>query len=89
MANDWGPKKAAQNLAKHGIAFERIEDFDWHSALIRADTRQDYGEVRLVALGLIGARLHHVTFTIRRKVTWIISLRKASDKEMDRYEDET
>jgi uncharacterized DUF497 family protein len=54
MAYDWAVRKAAQNLAKHGIAFEVIEEFDWHHALIRADTRNDYGEVQLVALGLIG-----------------------------------
>ena len=33
-----------------------------------------------------GARVFHVTFTIRGSVTWIISARKANKREQRRYE---
>lgn len=74
-------------MAKHGVAFEAAEGFEWGSALIRADLRISYGEVRLNALGAIGGRLHMLTYTIRRRV-WIISLRKASRQEVRFYASE-
>ena len=87
MPYGWNPIKAAANLAKHGVAFQAAEGFEWDTAVVRADTRASYGEVRLVALGVIGERLHSLAFTIRRTV-WIISLRKASAREVGLYERE-
>ena len=81
----WNPTKAAANLAKHGVAFEAAEDFEWSTALVEADTRVNYGEIRLEAVGAIGDRLYVLVFTIRR-VIWVISLRKANRKEVRRYE---
>ena len=86
MLYGWNPEKRASNLAKHGVDFSEVEDFAWETALVRADVRQHYGEVRLNALGLIGDRLHVLTFTIRRAGLWLISLRKANNKEVERYE---
>ena len=65
-----------------------VESFEWATALVEADTRHDYGEVRLKALGVIGERVHVLVYTIRR-VTWIISLRKAKNEEIKRYEGES
>ncbi len=86
MANDWNPAKCAGNIAKHGLDFTVAENFEWATALVQADTRHDYGEVRLAAYGLIGNRLHVLVFTIRRNATWIISLRPANRKEIRAYE---
>ena len=68
----WTPAKNASTLAKsgerlrstHGVAFEALEGFDWATAAVFADLRNSHSEVRLNAYGLIGDRLHHVTFTI-------------------------
>lgn len=87
MPYDWNPVKCASNIAKHGIEFAEVYDFEWATALVRADTRHDYGEVRLKALGAIGDRLHSLTYTIRRS-TWIISLRRANQKEIRQYASE-
>lgn len=46
-----GPKKLAQNVAKHGVWFDIAEAFDWESAVVRVDDRNDYPEVRLIATG--------------------------------------
>ena len=54
-------------------------------AIVGADTRRDYGEVRLIAVGTIGTRVHVVVYTIRRTTTWIIRLRRANRKETARY----
>jgi len=89
MRYGWDPGKHAKNLAKHNTAFEVASGFDWETALVRGDTRESYGEVRLVALGAIGDRLYSLVFTIRRPVVWIMSLRKASRKEVRDYASES
>ncbi|MFT3814421.1 MAG: BrnT family toxin [Acidovorax sp.] len=49
------------------------------------DSRKRYGESRLTATGLIGARLFVLTFTLRGNAVRIISLRKANQREVRRY----
>ena len=41
---------------------EAAEGFEWDTALEREDNHLDYGEIRFVALGLIGNRLHVLVF---------------------------
>ncbi len=48
---EWDEKKAAGNLAKHGVAFDAIQDFDWANSVEVEDDRFDYGEDRCVAIG--------------------------------------
>jgi uncharacterized DUF497 family protein len=62
-------------------------DFDWSSALIVEDMRKDYGEPRYQALGLIEDRLHMLVYTPRTDRIHIISLCKANDREIRRYEE--
>lgn len=87
MLYKWDARKAKVNLAKHGIAFETVEGFDWETALVLADTRRDYGEDRFVALGKIGGRLHSLVFTSRNDTIRVISLRKANNREIGSYEE--
>lgn len=63
MLHDWDQAKASENLAKHGVAFETVQGFDFDAAVVSVDDRQDYGEVREVATGPIGDRLHVLVFT--------------------------
>jgi uncharacterized DUF497 family protein len=46
---EWDERKAAANVAKHGVAFDTIYEFDWLTSVEVADDRFDYGEDRLVA----------------------------------------
>lgn len=85
----WDPAKAAGNLAKHGMAFEAADGFQFETALVRATLRHGDGEPRLEAYGLIGDRLHVMVYSVETAATRVISLRKANDREMGRYEDET
>jgi uncharacterized DUF497 family protein len=84
MPYEWDSTKAAANLAKHGVAFEAIEGFDWSTARVWADLRVGDPEGRLLALGLIGSRVYVVVFVVRRTIR-IISLRPANAKEAMRY----
>jgi uncharacterized DUF497 family protein len=86
MRFSFDPAKAAANIAKHGVAFSVVEDFEWDEALVRADVRFDYAEPRMVALAPVGNRLYSLVFSVERRTLRIISLRKASTKEIRLYE---
>ena len=83
------PAKDAANMAKHGVSLTEAAGFEWGTAVVWPDTRRDYGEARMVALGYIGLRIMALVFvdrppeqpTERR----IISLRKANSREVKRY----
>ena len=62
MQIEFDPAKDRANVTKHGMSLRTAERFDWDTALEREDDRFDYGEVRFVALGLIGDRLHVLVF---------------------------
>ena len=83
------PAKDALNLAKHGFSLLDAVGFEWETAVVWPDTRRDYGEPRMAALGYIGLRIMSVVFVDRppeqpteRRV---ISLRKANTREVKRY----
>lgn len=86
MAITYDPEKNEKNIALRGISFDRADDFDWSSALIVEDLRKDYGERRFQALGFIEERLHVLVFTPRAGNVHVISLRKANEREVKRYE---
>jgi hypothetical protein len=81
----WDEAKRTANLAKHGVDFVVLGDFDWRDANIFEDRRRPYGEVRMVAHGLIRGRLHVVVYTFRDDMLRIISLRKANSREIRAY----
>ena len=86
---DWDDAKNAGNLRKHKVGFEAAERFDWDRAFITADSREDYGEHREVAIGFICDVLHYLVFTMRGERVRIFSLRKANKLEGQRYVKET
>ena len=78
---EWDEKKRERALRVHGVDFADAERFDWDSADIREDTRQDYGETRFLSIGPIDERLHVMVWCWRDDVVRIISLRKANRRE--------
>jgi uncharacterized protein len=85
----WDESKRAANLKNHKVDFATARHFEWETALIIPDDREDYGELREIALGFIGVRLHVMAFTRRNGNVRIISLRKADRREIQRYVDST
>ena len=53
--------------------------------LEKEDTRRDYGETRIIALGRSEGRILHVVYTRRNSVLRIISARKANRDERAEY----
>ncbi len=87
MRIEFDPAKDRENRKKHGISLALADQFDPQKLITRIDDRQDYGEVREIAFGLIETRVHVMVFTRRGKNRRIISLRKASKKETEIYND--
>ena len=49
----------------------------------------NYGEVREIAIGFLGERIHVLVFARRGEDIQVISLRKANQREMQRYDKRT
>ena len=83
------PAKNERNIVERGISFELAAGFEWDGALIVEDRRKEYGEQRFQALGLIEGRLHMLVYTPRVRHAHVISLRKANQREVRKYEAQT
>jgi uncharacterized DUF497 family protein len=80
------PGKSYRNELERNLPFSLVLDLEWNSALIKEDTRKDYGERRFQVLGLIHGRLHAMVFTLRHDKVHVISLRKANNREVKHHE---
>ena len=76
-------RKRQENADQHAIDSTAIYDFEWDGAVYNSSTT--HGEERWVATGYIGTRLHTVIYTWRDDRKRIVSLRKASPREMRDY----
>ncbi|MCY3673731.1 MAG: BrnT family toxin [Rhodobacteraceae bacterium] len=86
MAFEWDPDKNIANEAKHGINFRQAEaiwDDPWRT-VIETNT---IGEQRFMTTGMIADRHWTVIWTPRRGNVRIISVRRARNEEIDKYED--
>jgi uncharacterized DUF497 family protein len=89
MEISYDPVKSDRNLTDRGLPFTLLEQMEWSGAVIKEDVRKNYGERRYLALGMIGDRLHAVVFTPRADKVHVMSLRKANQREMKNYGQET
>jgi uncharacterized DUF497 family protein len=81
----WDEAKRRSNLAKHGVDFALVEQFDWHLAVISEDESEAYGEQRERAVGPIGATIYVYVYTLRGDEDHAISLRRAEKSERRKY----
>jgi uncharacterized DUF497 family protein len=64
---EWDARKAAQNLASHGVSFEAARlAFDDPFGVSREDRRRDYDEDRYNLLAMVEGRLVSVSYTFKR-----------------------
>jgi uncharacterized DUF497 family protein len=75
------------NKKKHGISLSRAADFDYDAAMYVVDDREDYGELRIRAIGFLDARLFVLVFTQEGENIRAISLRKADGHDEVEYEE--
>jgi uncharacterized DUF497 family protein len=87
MEFDWNPAKCSKNITERGIDFaDVLVGFIDPARKVVRDDRKDYGEVRYNMLARVQGRVFHITFTERGDILWIISARKANQREQRRYE---
>lgn len=82
---DWDPDKSASNKRKHGIDFRQAERiFNWE-CLTEPDDEY-HGELRERSYGqLVEGRVLCVVHTMQGDLTRIISARRATKNEGERY----
>jgi uncharacterized DUF497 family protein len=88
MQFEFDPAKDRKNIDKHGLSLGEAARLDWASSKIQPDLRRDYGEARRIGYALLEERLYCVVFVERKGAMRVISLRKANDKEIERYENQ-
>ena len=88
MHFEWDEAKNQANILKHGIDFQDAVDIFNHPLLCRKDDRANYGEERWIAIGCIQRLTGVVVYTEKvGDLIRIISARKATKKEVRRYEE--
>jgi uncharacterized DUF497 family protein len=85
MRYEWDRAKNRSNFAKHGLSFEDAEQVFAGPCVTFKDNRFDYGEQRLISLGLLDGRVLVIAHVPRGQATGIISMRKANRREQEIY----
>ena len=90
MRFSWDPEKSYANFADRGFDFAFASLIFEGSTLEREDTRQEYGERRIVAIGLAAGLELTVCYTDRPDVSdeidrRIISARRSNRRERKAY----
>ena len=91
MEFSWDSAKSAENLQLRGFDFEFASQVFRGPTLEREDLRQDYGEQRIVAIGLVEGLELTVVYTDRSQPTGgfdrrIISARRSNRHERKAYQ---
>jgi len=85
MRFEWDEAKRRLNIHKHGIDFIGLERVFASETLTLLDDRYDYGETRLLTLGLLRGEVVAISHTETDEIVRIISVRKALKYEEITY----
>ena len=85
MRIEFDPAKNLANIAKHGVPLTLAATLDWDAALVWVDERHEYNEWRMIALAPESSTLYHAAFVDRGAVRRMISLRRATRREVKHY----
>lgn len=89
MRYEWDDAKNRSNREKHGLDFADAPQVLSGRCVTFVDDRVEYGEIRLVSLGLLAGRVVVTAHTPRgQDATRIISMRKANRREQKTYDQE-
>jgi uncharacterized DUF497 family protein len=85
MRFEWDETKRRSNLKRHGFDFLDAERIFASETFSLQDDRFDYGEIRVLTIGILSGRVVAVVHTQRGELTRIISIRKALKNEEETY----
>lgn len=84
MKITFDPAKRLKTLTERGLDFADADLVFAGMTLEMEDTRQDYGETRVICYGMLLGRLVVVGYTPRGADRHVFSMRKANEREQNR-----
>ena len=87
MIFEWDDNKNTINIKRHGIDFHDAYLLFENPMLLKVDNRKDYGERRLIGLGLLFEVVVVIVFTKRGDAIRVISIRRANKNERKVYQE--
>ena len=85
MQVEFDPEKRILTLAERGLDMARAGEIFQDDHLTVPDPRKDYGEERFISVGFLDLRLVFLAWTRRGDKIRIISMRKANEREQQKY----
>jgi len=85
MKITFDPVKRDLTLAERGLDFADAVEVFAGTVFEFEDDRFEYGETRLVSVGHLRGRMVIIIWTQRADARHIISMRKANDREQERF----
>jgi uncharacterized DUF497 family protein len=85
MKISYDPAKREKPLSERGLDFALAGEVFAGHHFTAEDYRQSYGESRLVTIGSMQRRMVVVVWTQRGEVRRISSMRKANEREQERF----
>jgi uncharacterized protein (DUF4415 family) len=73
MEIEFDPAKDAINLKKHGLSLALARDLAWDEAVVKADDRYHYDEIRMNVTIPMGNRLYRISFTEEDEIIRVFS----------------
>lgn len=85
MRYTWDETKRQANLQKHGLDFSDAEKVFAGPLLLIDDQRADYGEQRMIGIGLLDCLVVLIVHVESDEAIRIISMRRADSDETDLF----
>lgn len=85
MQIEFDPDKRDKTLAERGLDFARAGEVFAGVTVMIEDVRQNYGETRFTTVGTLDGRSIVLVWTPRGAARRIISMRKANEREIEKY----
>ena len=85
MRYEWDEAKRQSNIQKHGIDFIGIEKVFAGETITILDDRFDYGQTRVITVGLLSGHVVVIAHTETDEVIRIIAVRKGTKNEEISY----
>jgi len=85
MQIEFDQAKRDKTWKERGLDFSRAKEVFSSVNVTIDDTRHDYGEPRLITVGMLDERIVVLVWTPRGEVRRIISMRYANEREICKY----
>lgn len=86
MEFEWNETKRAEIYEKRGVDLLEAALIFENDVLEKEDTREDYGEKRMIALGIADGEIYRVVYTKRDDVYRLITAWKGGQNDRKEYE---